>query len=260
MTEVIICIVPATSILPSPSRGGGSASVTSSRKPPAGRRTARAPWIAHSDRRANCPSVGFTLQRRPKNVTSMPPEKCWSTSIPTLMPWSSAYLRLTAPPGPAGINVPISLARMSRTSRAIGAKSGGPRRSGEPQIRAGPWHERGYARRPALFRRHRRDVLRAPLQGEPDARTIRTPIGVRDPRGTRGPSSRGRLPAGGYRCAPASPRWRGQDRRRRYDANDHFRHRELGSGASGSMALDASAMALIGAHPMVFPDAASPDG
>src|SRR3989442_959579 len=50
------CMVPLTSILPSASRGGSSASVISGRNRPPVSRMTRTPWIGHSKWRAKRPS------------------------------------------------------------------------------------------------------------------------------------------------------------------------------------------------------------
>ncbi len=73
MTDVIICIVAVTSILPSASRGRSRASVKSSANRLSGKRTERAPKTGQLNLRANGAIVELTLQRRPKNSTSTPP-------------------------------------------------------------------------------------------------------------------------------------------------------------------------------------------
>src|SRR5262249_1661392 len=64
-TEVMTCMVPSMSTLPSASRRGSIASVMSMRKRwRSGRRTTRVPWIGHSTWRARRAMNGLALQRR----------------------------------------------------------------------------------------------------------------------------------------------------------------------------------------------------
>ena len=68
-TLVMICMVPAMSILPCASRAGAIASVISPRKRLPGRRIMRMPWIGQSKWRASRAISGLALVRRPKKVT-----------------------------------------------------------------------------------------------------------------------------------------------------------------------------------------------
>ena len=85
-TEVTACIVPWMSICPSASRTGLTSSDSSARKRWPGRRMMRTPWIGHSTCRNSRASIGLALVLRPKNVTSTPLVRYWSTSMATCWP------------------------------------------------------------------------------------------------------------------------------------------------------------------------------
>ncbi len=84
----------------------------------------RTPWIGHSICRNSRASVGLALVLRPKNVTSTPLVKYWSTSMATCWPFCRACASFSGASRPAGISVPIFTERSSSMMRSAEAMLG----------------------------------------------------------------------------------------------------------------------------------------
>ena len=84
----------------------------------------RTPWIGHSTCRSSRASIGLALVLRPKNVTSTPLVRYWSTSMATCWPFCRASASFSGASRPAGISVPILTARISWMVRSAEAMFG----------------------------------------------------------------------------------------------------------------------------------------